>query len=242
MPIAPVENSAQQRWLILSLGSPLGGLISAHLDWTWVFFINVPLGIAAIALAWRVLPSDGGSALLRKGVAGFDLPGAVLSMLALMGIIYGLNQGRELGWGSPVILASLGGGGLALIAFLLWERRCADPMLNLALFRSRSFVLSDLENILGFMLLSGNAFLMPFYLVVVKGLGSDHAGRIMMLASLGLMVAGPLVGRLSDRWGCRGFCVVGLGLIAAAWTFFVFTLGLPGLWSRHVSCRRRLDQ
>jgi EmrB/QacA subfamily drug resistance transporter len=121
--------------LALAIGPLLGGLISQHLTWGWIFFINVPVGIATMALAvWAITESRESSASSR-----LDLPGLASSALALFALTYGLIEGHDKGWTSGLILGAFALALVAAAAFVYAETRIADPMVDVSLFRERVF-------------------------------------------------------------------------------------------------------
>jgi EmrB/QacA subfamily drug resistance transporter len=212
----------------LSVGAPLGGLITAHLSWRWVFLINIPFGILAIYVARKVFPPEP-RRRAAEAPEPFDFIGAVLNFAGLCALLYALNMGQERGWTSPVIGACLAAALLLLAGFVFWERRCRHPLLDGVLFRIRSFNAANGANLLAFMFLAGAGFLLPFYLIHFRDLRSDQAGLFMLLLSVTMMIVGPLAGRLSDRLAPRWFCLAGMASAAAASFGFAFGLGRPGL-------------
>jgi len=216
----------------LMVGNPLGGLITGLLNWHWIFLVNIPVGIIAIFFAYRSIPRDAPGRSLLKG-APFDYPGGILSFAGLALLVLCLNQGRNLGWTSPVILAGLG---LSLLFFALFyfrERAAKDPLLDLKIFRDRNFSLGIVASLIGFALLSGSNVLMPFYLNYVLNINLEHAGFILMtfpvIFSFLSMVTGPLSDRVSKTrltsFGMIGgmiACLVFLFLIPRAHLGFVF--------------------
>jgi len=210
----------------LSLGAPLGGLITTHFTWHFVFLINIPVGILAVYMIKRHFPRDDTPAASHH----FDIPGVFLSFFGLASLLYCLNNGSEHGWTSRLIVIT---GILSmhlLAAFIAWEKRCSDPLVDLRIFRHRDYTLANLANFFQFMVLSGNGFLIPFYMIQVKGLRPDVAGLIIMVYSLVLMVVGPLAGKASDRISPRILSSAGALLAVGASLFFSLTLAGPGIW------------
>jgi predicted MFS family arabinose efflux permease len=209
----------------VAVGPPLGGMITGTLGWRWVFFVNVPIGVAALAAAAAWLP--------RRHVASadrhLDTPGMAFSLLAILLLILCLNEGREWGWGSaPTILtlaASLG----SAFAFVLREQRTAHPLLDLRLFRHRRFSLAAAAFLIAMASTSGVLFLFPFYLQDQRGLAPLAAGTVLMVIAAGQLI-GPLAGKLADCFGTRPMCCAGLILSAAAFGIFCLLSDVSPLW------------
>jgi EmrB/QacA subfamily drug resistance transporter len=212
----------------LTLGAPLGGLITAHFSWQWIFLINVPVGLAAIFVARRALPSATQSEP-KAGDAHVDIAGGILNFIAILVLLYGLNLGRRVGWNSLFIWSCFIMAALAFAGFIWRERRCRNPILDLHLFRNRSFTLANFSNMLAFSALAGNAFLLPFYLEQAKKLKPDQAGLVFMVLSAVMMIVAPLAGKLSDRIRPERLCTVSMILAASALVFFVVMLPGEGL-------------
>jgi len=140
-----------------------------------------------------------------------------------------LSRGNEAGWTSFLILASLATGGTALLGLYLLERRTADPILNLALFRNREFSFAITTTMLALVLLSGGNFLVPFYLEIIKGLSPEHVGAVVMIYSVVYMPIGPYAGKLSDRISPRRLCTGAMAVAFIACLLFALTLPLAGI-------------
>ncbi len=192
----------------ISVGTPLGGLITGLLSWHWAFLINIPIGIAAMLVARRVLPVDH-SAAEKAPLPAFDYVGSVFSALALVSLIYSFSKLNSLGLAPTV----LGAGVLFVVSlgiFILWERRAVHPLLDYSLFRSPAFNFGNLANFLCLCYLAGHNFITPFYLMTVKGLPTERAGTVFLLYSLIYMGMGPLAGQLSKRINPRILCTTAL--------------------------------
>ena len=198
-------------------GPALGGFLVSFLGWQWVFLINVPVGVIAIALTFLLLEGD-------RGVRGsdgrpdtFDWWGAVLSAGALLAILLVVGTGDRAGWTSPTILAGAAGSVTLLAAFIWWELRVSSPMLDLRLFKRKLVALGVAAGWISFLATSAARFMMPFYLQRVLLYSPKEVGLIMIPAAVCMVVLGPVSGRLSDRFGWRTLTVGGLLLGAAAW-------------------------
>lgn len=189
----------------IAAGPVLGGFLSEYLSWHWIFLINVPIGIVAIILGIATLPRD------RIPPSGekerFDAPGAGILFVALGTFIFAINMERTLGWTSPAILGSFIVCLLTFIAFVLWEHRCSEPLIDMKLFSDRDFTFTNLTALLAMFLVSGSSFILPFYLELVKGLKTDMAGILLMVPAIAMMVLGPIAGCISDKFGSKKICI-----------------------------------
>jgi EmrB/QacA subfamily drug resistance transporter len=210
-----------------TVGAPLGGAITRFLSWHWVFWINVPVGIVAMAMAWRLLPQAAPAP--TRGAQRFDWAGAVLSSLGIGALVYGLNRGGEEGWGSPGIVAALASAVLLLAGFLWSERACLDPLLELRLFKRPGFRYAVGAMCFAFLVFAGNPFLMPFYLEGVAGLDPASSGLLFLVYTSFYVVAGPVAGRISDRLDPRVLCSASMFSAALACVTFALSLGGGGL-------------
>lgn len=191
------------------IGPSLGGLIIGLSNWRWIFFVNLPLGLVALALVLRYLPP-----LRPAGPAEtFDFLGAALTFLGLLSLMFGLTVGQQAGFTSPSVLLLFAVAAAAAAAFLFVEQRVPYPMVDLSLFRDQRFSLNLATGFLTFVAIAAVTFLMPFYLELVLGLPVAQVGLLIAVTPLVLTVLGPLSGSLSDRFGTRPVSVVGLVLL-----------------------------
>ena len=201
-------------------GPVIGGLLISALGWRSVFFASVPLGLLAVVLALAVLRGSEKAESGGSGKLGFDWPGASLSSASLVSFLLAVTNGHRLGWGSPAVLAGLTMATLLMGAFLWWEGRADDPMLDLDFFKSKVFSMGVGARFLSFVGGSSVFFLMPFYLIVVLGNPASRAGLMMVPGSLAMAVLGPVSGLLADKVGTRWLAVLGMGLSASAMLVF----------------------
>jgi DHA2 family metal-tetracycline-proton antiporter-like MFS transporter len=206
----------------IAAGPILGGFITEYLSWHWIFLINVPVGIIAVILAARYLPAD-----VPSGKnTGFDSSGATLIMAALITLLFPLNQGLELGWTSPLILSSLCASGILWAVFVVHERRCESPLLDLGLFSSRNYLLGNAAGFLLMMVYDGSIFLLPFFFEIVQGRSTETAGLLLALPAVAMILVGPAAGAFSDRYGSRlPTTVAALIAAVALWLFSLFNPG-----------------
>jgi len=196
----------------LAAGPTLGGVITEHTSWRYIFLINVPIGIAALIWARRVIPESG-----KKAGQRLDLPGALTAFVFLLSLLLYANRGEAWGWLSTRSLILLVVALLSGAWFLRIERKSAQPMLNLALFANRIFSFANFSALLSFAAAYGMIFLTPFYLMFVLHYNIGKVGWIMASSPLATLFVAPLSGAVSDRIGTRGlaFCgmiISGLGL------------------------------
>ena len=194
----------------VAIGPLVGGLITEHLGWEWIFFVNVPIGIVAIVLTEAKLAN-----VAAQDPEPIDLPGLISFSLGLFLLIFGLIRGNPEGWGSPAIVASLGGAAAMLLAFVAIEARSAHPMLDLALFRKPAF---NGVSAVAFGLSAG-MFAMFLYLTIylqgVQGFSPLEAGLRFLPMTFLSFVASPIAGSLSHRIPIRVLLGIGLAAVGA---------------------------
>ncbi len=202
---------ATMTYLGLSVGPPLGGVLTASFGWRAIFFVNVPIGLVGVVLSRAVIPHDE-----PKGdVPPFDLLGAATFFVGLFGLLLALDQGHAWGWGSPVTLGLVAASVVVLAAFVGIERRRPHPMLDLSLFRERAFTGSAFSAVASYVGEYAVLFLLPFYLVQARGFPVEHAGALLAALPLTMMLSAPLSGTFSDRLGSRRFTVAGMAVLTA---------------------------
>jgi EmrB/QacA subfamily drug resistance transporter len=209
--------------LAIALGPLVGGAVVQGISWQWIFWLNVPIGLALIPLAWRRLDES------RGPNSSLDLGGLVLASAGLLGIVWGLVRGNEVGWSSPEIVGALAGGALLVAAFVLWELRAAAPMLPMRFFRNRTFAQANLASLLMFFGMFGSIFLLAQFFQTVQGYSPFGSGlRILPWTAMPIFVA-PIAGALSDRIPGPRIMGVGLALqaIGLGWIAAVSTPTVP---------------
>jgi EmrB/QacA subfamily drug resistance transporter len=194
----------------VALGPLVGGAVVQGLSWQWIFWLNVPIGLAVIPLGLSRLRESHGPA------ARLDVTGVGFVTASALGLVWGLVRANSRGWTSPEIVISLVAGVVLLVAFIAWERRVKEPMLPMRFFRNRAFAAANAASLLMFFGMFGSIFLLTQYLQNVQGNSPLHAG-LRMLPWTGMpMIVAPIAGALTDRIGARPLIVTGLALQATA--------------------------
>jgi EmrB/QacA subfamily drug resistance transporter len=201
-------------------GGPLvGGLITQGLDWHWVFWINVPIGVLAVLLVRARLPESRGPG------ARFDLAGVVSSSFGAVALLFGLSRLGERGGSDAIGVVAFGCGVVAIAAFIAWQRRAAVPLVPLHLFRNRTFAAANATSFLMIGTLSAAAFLITQYLQLAAGHSAVGAGLRLLPWTAAPLVIAPLAGRVSDRIGRRSVLAAGTFLQAVGLGWFAARAG-----------------
>jgi MFS family permease len=212
------------------LGIVVGGVLAA-INWRWVFIINVPIGLIGTVWGFWQLREIGVRQRARIDWIGNITFAAGLSMV-LVGVTNGLQPygGSSMGWGNPFVLGMVGGGLVILALFAYWETRTPDPMFHLDLFKIRAFTLGNVAGLLGSVARGGLQFMLVIWLqgIWLPLHGYDYtqtplwAGIYMLPLTVGFLVAGPISGILSDRYGARPFATGGMLLSAVSFAALLF--------------------
>ena len=196
-------------------GPLLGGLLVDSLGWEWIFFVNVPIGVAAIVLTVALVPD-----WQPKHAHSFDVPGILLSAAGLLCLVFGIQNGQQYSWGrvfGPVTIPEIiGAGVLLLVAFVIWQRlNTREPLLPLAVFRNRNFSAGTLTSVAVGFAMTGMFVPLVVYVQDVLGMSPTRAGLLTAPMSLLSGLIAPFVGRLSDRVNAKYLVVVGFLALAA---------------------------
>lgn len=197
----------------VSAGPALGGVITQVASWRWIFYVNVPIGVAGVLATALLLPRA-----RRGGRLRFDVVGALASGIALAALTGVLSFGYEIGWGSPPVIGVAATAVIAIAVFVWHERRFDAPLLERTLFRDRIFLWANLSLVLSFLAAFAVAFLLPFYFEELRGLDPEHTGLLLTPFPITVAFVAPISGRLADRIGTRwlasaGMTVLCLGLV-----------------------------
>jgi EmrB/QacA subfamily drug resistance transporter len=204
-----------------ALGPVLGGWLVENISWRSVFFINVPLALIVLCLLfWRVPESRN-----KERNGKLDLWGAMLATIGLCGIVFGLIESSNLGFGNPLVFGSLLLGFLVFIAFIVFEGYSPAPMMPLSLFHSKTFSGANLVTLLLYASFGGSLFFIPFNLIQVQGYSATSAGAAFLPSILIIFLFSRRVGGMVGRYGTRIPLVVGLVIVA----FGYMLLAVPGI-------------
>jgi EmrB/QacA subfamily drug resistance transporter len=201
--------------LALAIGPLVGGLITEHANWNWIFFINVPIGILGIVASYAFIDESRDETHER-----LDLPGLVTSALGLFALTYALIEANTYGWGSPRILGAFVLAAVALVAFVVLEKRQRDPMLPLDLFSNRTYTGANLVMLLVALAMFGVFFFVSLYMQNILGYSAVQAGAAFLPMTLLIVLIAPIAGKTSDRLGSRGLMTTGMILLALQLTLF----------------------
>ncbi|MFI7337530.1 MFS transporter [Streptomyces sp. NPDC050085] len=197
----------------MAAGPVAGGILADTFGWPAIFLVNVPVGLVLLLMGRRVLTES-----RNPEASALDIPGTVLSVLAVGTLTYALIEGGARGWTSPVILGGFAVSAALLAAFVVVESRSPAPMLPLRLFRQRLFTVSNTAMVAVGFALMGSSFFFSQFFVYVQGTSLLQAGLRTLPMSLAMVVVSPFAGRLAARYGFRavvagGLALAGLGLL-----------------------------
>jgi EmrB/QacA subfamily drug resistance transporter len=222
--------------LAVAAGPLVGGAVTEGLDWHWIFWLNVPIGLVATALATWLLPESHGAP------EPLDLTGVMLVTAGVVAIVWALVRSNDAGWSSPEILSTLLAGSALLIAFLAWENRAAEPLVPLRLFRNRTFAIGNATTFF----MSGAIFAAAFLIIqefqLARGYSPISTGVRLLPFFATPMFISPIAGAVSDRIGRRPVMVIGLtlqtlgfiwvavrGSLATSWIELMLALLVAGI-------------
>jgi EmrB/QacA subfamily drug resistance transporter len=202
--------------LALAIGPLVGGLLTEHVGWSSIFYLNVPIGIVAIAASFLLIDESKDTTEGRRP----DVPGQLTSAVGLFALTYGLIEGNGFGWGSARIMGAFAIAAVALVAFALLERHQRAPMLDVRLFRNSTFAGANVVLLLVALAMFGVFFFLSLYMQNVLGYSPVKAGAAFLPMTALIVLVSPLAGRLSDRLGSRWLLTGGMTLLAVQLAYF----------------------
>ena len=213
--------------LALAIGPLLGGLIVDNINWHWIFYVNVPVGVVGIVVSYFFITESRDTSHEQS----IDLPGLATSGGSLLALSYALIEGNKHGWTSPEILGLFAGAAVLLAAFILLEMRQRLPMLDLSLFKIGSFVGANLVAMLVSLGMFGVFFFISLYVQNVLGYSPTKAGAIFLPMTILIILVAPIAGKLSDRIGSRWLMGAGMTIVGVSLLLYQ-RIGLhTGFWS-----------
>jgi EmrB/QacA subfamily drug resistance transporter len=207
--------------MALAIGPLIGGILTEQINWSWIFFINVPVGIAGIIVSRLVITESRDESHEQR----LDLPGLISSAVGLFGLTYALIEGNNYGWSSGRILAGFALAVVGLVTFVLLEHRQRVPMLDLSLFKNSTFTGANLTMLLVALAMFGVFFFNSLYLGQVLGYSPIQTGATFLPLTVLIVFVAPLAGRFSDKIGSRWLMGAGLVLLSGSLLSFS-TLGV----------------
>jgi EmrB/QacA subfamily drug resistance transporter len=212
--------------MALAIGPLIGGILTEQINWSWIFFINVPVGIAGIIVSRLFITESRDESEEQR----LDLPGLVSSAVGLFGLTYALIEGNNYGWSSARILGGFALAAVGLVTFVLLEHRQRVPMLDLSLFKNSTFSGANVTMLLVALAMFGVFFFNSLYLGQVLGYSPIQTGATFLPLTVLIVFVAPLAGRFSDKIGSRWLMGAGLVLLSASLLSFS-TLGVDsGFW------------
>jgi EmrB/QacA subfamily drug resistance transporter len=210
--------------LAVAAGPLVGGGVTQGINWHWIFWINVPIGVAAVVASLRLLPESHGA---RERL---DLAGVGLVTGGVVAIVWALVRANQSGWASPEVVTTLTAGAVLLAAFVAWENRVSQPMVPLRLFRDRAFAIGNATTFLMSGAIFAGAYLVAEEFQFARGYSPLSTGLRLLPFFATPMVISPLAGALSDKTGRRPVMVTGLALLSAGFIWVALKGSLTTSW------------
>ena len=201
--------------LALAIGPLVGGLITEHLEWSWIFFVNIPIGLLGIVASYLFIDES-----RDETHASLDLPGLATSAIGLFALTYGLIEANTYGWTSTRILGAFVLAAVALLSFVVIERRGREAMLPLELFRNGTYTGANLVVLLVALAMFGVFFFVSLYMQNILGYSPVETGAAFLPLTIIIILVAPIAGKTSDRIGSRGLMTAGMILVAAQLVMF----------------------
>jgi EmrB/QacA subfamily drug resistance transporter len=202
--------------LALAIGPLVGGLLTERINWSWVFYINIPIGILGILAARAFIDESRDTSREQR----LDFPGLFTSAVGLFALTFGLIESNDRGWGDPLVLGLFALAAVFLAVFVLLERHQRLPMLDLSLFRNSTFASANTVMLLIGLAMFGTFFFVSLFVQNILGYSPIKAGATFLPLTLLIILVAPFAGRLSDRLGPRALMVPGVTLLTESLLLF----------------------
>jgi EmrB/QacA subfamily drug resistance transporter len=212
--------------MALAIGPLAGGLITQHIGWSWIFFINVPIGILAIVVTRLVVDESRDTSENQR----LDLPGLLTSGIGLFALTFALIEANSYGWTDPVILALFATAVVAIAAFILLEMRQKTPMLDLNLFRNTTFAGANTVMLLVGLAMFGVFFYNSLFIQNVLGFSAVQTGASFLPMTVLIILVAPIAGKYSDRVGSRWLVAGGMVLLSISLLSFSRLEATSNFW------------
>jgi EmrB/QacA subfamily drug resistance transporter len=212
--------------LALAIGPLVGGLLTEHLSWHWIFFVNVPVGVVAIVASLLLITES-----KDETHESLDLPGLGTSALGLFALTYGLIEANAYGWTSARIVGSFAVAVISLVSFVVIERRRRYPMLDLTLFRSGTYTGANVSMLLVALSMFGVFFFVSLYMQNVLGYSAVQAGAAFLPMTVLIILIAPIAGKASDRFGSRWLMTIGMVLLGVQLLYFSQLTTTSDFWN-----------
>jgi EmrB/QacA subfamily drug resistance transporter len=210
--------------LAVAMGPIVGGAITQGIDWHWIFWINVPIGVTAVLLGLRLLPESYGAP------ERLDIVGVSLVTAGVVALVWALSRANNVGWSSAEVVSTLAAGAVLLVAFVKWESSTAEPMVPLRLFAGRDFAIGNVTMFLMSGAIFAGALLVTEEFQLARHYSPVSAGAHLLPFFATPMLVSPLAGALSDRIGRRPIIVTGLSLLTAGFVWVAWRGSLGTSW------------
>jgi EmrB/QacA subfamily drug resistance transporter len=210
--------------LAVAMGPIVGGAVTQSIDWHWIFWINVPIGVVAVLLGLRLLPESYGAP------ERLDLVGVGLVSAGVVALVWALSRSGQVGWSSPEVVGTLVAGAVLLVAFVGWERSVPEPMVPLRMFADRDFAIGNLTTFLMSGAIFAGGLLVTEEFQLARHFSPVGAGLRLLPFFATPMIVSPVAGALSDRTGRRPIIVVGLSMLTAGFVWVAWRGSLDTSW------------
>ncbi len=212
--------------LALAIGPLVGGLLTQHLSWNWIFFVNIPVGVVGVFASFLLIDESRDEAHER-----LDIPGLATSSVGLFALTYGLIEANTYGWTSVRIVGAFAVAAVALVSFVLLERHQRAPMLPLGLFKNRTYTGANTVVLLVALAMFGVFFFVSLYMQNILGFSAVETGAAFLPMTILIILIAPIAGKTTDRAGSRALMTVGMLLVAAQLLYFSRLTADASFWN-----------